>query len=181
MKRCVPIAIVLAASAIPLSAATLERLSLDDMIAKSTAIVRATVTGVKTEFTGRDIFTHYQIQVSERFKGPTQKTFDIRVPGGSYGTYHQTAVGSPVLTAGSEYVLFLWTSKSGVTWITGMTQGLFQLGGDTAGDPTASRAASGELMLDPATARPVRDEAVSFKLSILRSRIAARLSQGGVQ
>ncbi len=50
-------------------AATLERLSLDEMIVKSTTIVRGTVTSTWTAYTGSVIYTHYKIQVSESFKG----------------------------------------------------------------------------------------------------------------
>jgi hypothetical protein len=62
-----------------------------------------------------------------------------------------------------------------------MTQGLFQLNGSEAVDPMATRAASRELMLDAATARPVKDSAVSLKLSELRARIAAHGAKGGVK
>lgn len=167
------VASLLLSWAAALSAATLERLSLDDMIAKSTSIVRGTVIGVRTTFTGRDIYTLYRVSVDERFKGEAQKTIEITVHGGTHGTYHQTTPGSPVLSQGDQFVFFLWTSNSGVTWITGMTQGLFQLSGSGPADPMAIRAASRELMLDPSTARPVKDNAVSLRLSELRARISA--------
>lgn len=154
---------------------------MDEMIAKSTAIVRGTVTDVRTTFTGRDIYTHYQISVEERFKGEPQQSVEITVHGGSYGTYHQTSPGSPVLNQGDHYVFFLWTSASGVTWITGMTQGLFQLNSSQPSDPMVTRAVSRELMLDPRTARPVKDSAISLKLSELRARIAAVGARGSVQ
>ena len=181
MKRCLILASLLGVWTALLPAATLERLTLDEMIAKSTGIVRGTVTGVRTSFTGRDIYTHYQISVAERFKGDAQKSVEITVHGGNYGAYHQTSPGSPVLNPGDQYVFFLWTNRAGVTWITGMTQGLFQLNGSEPADPVATRAASRELMLDPGTARPVKDSAVSLKLSELRARIAARVVQGSVK
>ena len=79
-------------------------------------------------------------------------------------------------------MFFLWTSKSGITWITGLTQGLFSLAGDATTDRMATRSASRELMLDPDTSRPVKDSALSMKLSALRSRIATTLAaQGGVK
>jgi hypothetical protein len=164
----------------PLCSATLERLSMDEMIVKSTSIVRGTVSDSWAVFNGRDIFTHYKIQVDEGLKGPAQKSVEVTVPGGVYGTYHQTPAGSPVLSKGDQYIFFLWTSKAGVTWITGMTQGLF-LVDRTSTDPVATRTGSRELMLDAATARPVKDSAVSLKMSDLRARIAAKTGSGGVQ
>jgi len=91
-----------------------------------------------------------------------------------------TFSGSPALNTGDEFVFFLWTSKTGITWITGLTQGLFALTPEVTADRVATRSASRELMLDPDTARPVKDTALSMRLSALRSRIAATLAaQGG--
>ena len=181
VKRHIIIALLVTSAVLPLQCATLERLSLDDLIAKSTAIVRGTVTDTWTAFKGRDIYTHYKIQVSERFKGPVQNPVEIMVMGGTVGDFHQTVSGAPTLAGGDEYVFFLWTSQSGITWITGLTQGLFALPKAKATDPVASRAANRELMLDADTARPVRDSALSVKLSDLRMRIAARLREPGSQ
>jgi hypothetical protein len=64
-----------------LQCATLERLSLDDMITKSTAIVRGKITGSWAAATGPVIYTHYTIQVSERFKGTGNGSVEIVVPG----------------------------------------------------------------------------------------------------
>jgi hypothetical protein len=172
--RIIVIALVVTSWWVPLQSATLERLSLDDMIGKSTAIVRGTVGDTWTAFTGRDIYTHYKIQVSERFKGPVQKTVEIMVMGGTVGEFHQTVAGAPVLNRGDEFVFFLWTSSRGITWITGLTQGLFALPGTGSVDPLTTRGPNRELMLDAATARPVKDNAVSMKLSELRKRIAAK-------
>jgi hypothetical protein len=103
------------------------------------------------------------------------------VPGGTAKGLSQSFSGSPVLNQGDEFVFFLWTSKSGITWITGLTQGLFALApADPGADPIATRAASRELMLDHDTSRPVKDTALTMSLSELRSRIAATLAaQGG--
>jgi hypothetical protein len=181
VKRHLSIALIVTSAILPLQSATLERLSLDDLIVKSTAIVRGTVSGTWAQFNGRDIQTHYTVQVSERFKGPAQASFDVITPGGIVGNLHQTVAGSPVLNKGDEFVFFLWTSKAGVTWITGLTQGLFALPGGSDSDPVATRAANRELTLDAATGRPVKENAVSLKLSDLRSRIATRLGKAGVQ
>ena len=68
------------------------------------------------------------------------------VPGGAVNGMQQSFSGSPVLNRGDEFVFFLWTSNSGITWITGLTQGLFALpadaatadrDGDPAGEPRA--------------------------------------------
>ncbi|MGH8323719.1 MAG: hypothetical protein ACRETD_07990, partial [Steroidobacteraceae bacterium] len=59
------IALFLTVSPLLVRATTLQQLSLDDMIQKSTAIVRARVTGTYTAARGRIIYTHYTVQVTE--------------------------------------------------------------------------------------------------------------------
>ncbi len=175
-----PAAVFLALTALlPLRCATLERLSLDDMISKSSAIVRGKVTDSWTAFTGSVIYTHYKIQASETYKGSGQKLLEIVVTGGTVNGVHQNFSGSPTLNKGDEFVFFLWTSRAGLTQIIGLTQGLFAVssgGSNAASDPMATRAPTRELMLDPATARPVKDAALSLHLSELRSQIAKTLA-----
>jgi hypothetical protein len=165
-----------------LQCATLERLSFDDLAAKSTAIVRGKVTDAWMAKTNGVIYTHYKVQVAETFKGSAQSSVEIMVPGGTLNGVHQTFAGSPTLNAGDDFVLFLWTSKSsGITWIMGLTQGMFNLNSDGTPDPAAVRPASRELMLDAATGKQVKDTAVNMRLSELRSRIAASLAKAGAQ
>jgi hypothetical protein len=173
VKRHFPIAFALIFGMMPLRCATLERLSLDDMIAKSTAIVRGKVAGATATFSGPVIYTHYTIQVSEQFKGASQASVEVVVPGGVANGLRQSFSGAPVLNPGDEYVLFLYTGKSGLTTVTGLTQGLFSLPANGSADPTATRSATRELMLDPANGRPVKDQTLIMRLSDLRQRIAA--------
>ena len=180
VKRCLTLAMILTSWVLPAQCATLERLSLDDMIMRSTTIVRGKVTASWAAFTGSVIYTHYQIQVSEQLKGATQSSVEVMTPGGTVKGLTSSYAGSPVLNQGDEFVFFLWTSKSGITWITGLTQGLFSVApGDPSADRVATRSASRELMLDPDTSRPVKDNALSMKLSDLRSHIASRLAAQG--
>jgi hypothetical protein len=183
VKRTLTVAILVAACLAPLPGATLERLSLDDMIARSTSIVRGTVTSTWADFTGSVIYTHYKVQVSETLKGTPRGSVEVMIPGGTVKGQQSTFSGSPVLKSGDEFVFFLWTSKGGITWITGLTQGLFSLAPATSsGERMATRAASRELMLDPGTARPVKDAALAMTLTDLRARIAATLAaQGGAK
>jgi hypothetical protein len=168
------LALVVTSGIVPLQGATLERLSLADMTAKSTAIVRGTVTGSKAFASGPIIYTHYAIQVTESYKGGPQDGQDVAVPGGSANRLQQTFPGAPQLKAGEEYVLFLWTGPSGLTQIIGLTQGLFTLSTTPSGT-TATRPPAPEMMLDPATGQQVKDQAMSIKLGDLRSRIGGAL------
>lgn len=162
-----------------LRCATLERLTLPDMISKSTAIVRATVGGSSVSHSGPVIYTHFQLNVTEWYKGAAQSTIDLALPGGVSGGIQQVYSGVPQLHAGDDYVFFLWTGKSGLTQIIGLSQGLFAVSGASAKDPALTRAASHETMLDHATGRQVQDQTLRMTLSSLKSRIKTQLAQAG--
>lgn len=158
-----------------LQAATLERISLEEMSAKSTAIVRGKVLGSWAAFSGPVIYTHYRIQVTERFKGTEQSAVEVVVPGGVANDLRQTFSGTPDFQTGDEYVFFLWNGRDSLTHVIGLTQGLFTLAKDHATDPTVTRPASRELMIDRTTGQAVKDQTLVMRLSELRARIAGTL------
>jgi hypothetical protein len=163
----------------PLPGATLEHLSLDDVILKSSDIVHGKVVSSSAEFRGSLIYTHWKVQVTERWKGADQASMDVLVPGGAVAGFHQDVPGAPQLVTGREYLLFLWTSKSGSTYLTGWGQGVFQLSNNAAGNLMASRPATSESMLDPQTWLPVKDESIQMSYADMTARITATLAQGG--
>jgi hypothetical protein len=183
VKRISLLALALAFCSAPSQCATLERLSLDEIIVKSTAIVRGRVTGSYAAFSGSVIYTHYTVRVSEQFKGGSQGSVEVTVPGGVARDLRQTFSGAPELQTGGEYVFFLWAGKSGMNQVIGLTQGLFSIAPGASPDPMATRAASSERMLAPGSGRPVMDEKLVMRLSELRARIASTLgvNQGGAK
>jgi hypothetical protein len=155
---------------------------MDDMIQQSTSIVRAKVTSAHGAFRGRDIYTYYQLQILETVKsgGPQPSTqTEIAVPGGVAAGVRQPVAGAPSLTVGAEYVLFLWTGRSGLTQVIGLSQGLFSVIPDpsdraTPGSSTVVRAAAVDTMLD-ANGNVASDQTLRLLWSDLRSRIQQRL------
>src|SRR5262249_23560722 len=127
VKRLLALGILLACWAAPVFCATLERLSFEDLATRSTMIVRGKVGESWAAMTNGIIYTHYKIQVTESLKGGSKGSVEVMVPGGTVNGLRQAVSGSPVLNSGDEFVFFLWTSKAGITWITGLTQGLFAL------------------------------------------------------
>jgi hypothetical protein len=177
MRRILPLLLCLCGFS-ALSAATLEQLSLDDLAQKSTDIVRATVVGTYADVRGSSIYTHWKIQVTERWKGSSGSPLEVLVPGGDANGLHQEVPGAPKLTQGKEYLLFLWTSKSGSTYITGWGQGVFTLTQNAANDWMASRAALGETMLDHTTWLPVQDQGVQMRYTDMATQVSATLAKG---
>ncbi len=163
-----------------LHAATLEKLTLDEMIQKSTAIVRGQVLSSYAAAQGSFIYTHYRIHVTDRWKGGDQAELDVVVPGGTAGGLRQTFSGAPTLKPGSEYLLFLWTGRSGLTHVMGLTQGLFDLHRAGDGDLMAFRPATTELMLD-SEGKLVKDAPLSLRLKDLRGRVARAQVPGGAR
>lgn len=176
--RLVVSGICLAWSVAQLGGATLSRLTLDDMINQSTAIVRVRITGSYAAARGQIIYTFYQAQVTAQWKGATQTAVEVALPGGTANGLRQAFPGTPQLTEGKEYLLFLWTSKSGLTQIIGLTQGLFDVTQDDSGAYTVSRGATSNSMLDPRTGRLVTDQAIQMQLKDLGVRIATTLGKG---
>jgi hypothetical protein len=169
-----PIAIAIWTSLAGLGvAATLERLSMDDMVQKSTDIVRVRVLGSSPSYRGAagraaTIYTHYTVQVEERWKGSAAQQMDVAVPGGTIQNVRQTFPGAPVLEQGSEYVLFLWTSPTGLTQIIGLSQGLLNLKVDASGSPLLRRGPVTETMVD-ALGNVVVDAPFSTTLTAFRT------------
>ena len=160
-------------------ATTLEQLTLDDMTEKSTAIVRARVTGSHTGTQGTNIYTYFQLQVIETWKSSGQSSAEVAVPGGAFDGIRQSVTGAPDLKPGQEYVLFLWTSRSGLTQVIGLSQGLFKVSEEGSegggGIAVVQRPAASELMLNH-SGLPVDDRAVSMPLQDLRSHVLQALA-----
>lgn len=149
------------------------------MIAKSTMIVRGKVQQQDNAgFQGRMIWTHYTVQVSETLKGSAAHQLDIVVPGGNSKGFQQTYSGSPNLSLSQDYVMFLWTSKSGLTQVIGLSQGLFAVVPNAAGNSMVIRAASSEHMVN-LSGQPVTDSDIQMPLTDLRNRIQLVLSGKG--
>jgi hypothetical protein len=159
------------------SATTLEQLTLDEMAQKSTAIVRARVTGSHAGTRGTDIYTYFQLQVLETWKSSGESDTEVAVPGGVVDGIRQSVSGAPELKPGQEYVFFLWTSRSGLTQVMGLSQGLFKLSEESSeggSGAVVQRPAASELMLNR-SGLPVDDHAVTMPLQDLHARVRKAL------
>lgn len=151
-------------------AATLERMSLTDMTAKATTIVRGRVQSARTVAIGRVFYTISSVTVTERWKGDAGSAIDVATPGGTMGGMSQTFSGVPVLGSGKEYVLFLWRGRDGLNKVIGLSQGLFDVAIGVKGEAYAVRPAVTEGMVD-AAGQPVTDSGYRLRLGELRSQV----------
>jgi hypothetical protein len=173
VPKPVRIALCLLLCLAPAWGATLELLSLNDLIAKSTSIVQAQVAGSSASYTRNVIYTHYKVSVLTQWKGTAQKTIDVLVPGGTANGMRQTYPGVPQLATGQQYVLFLWRSNKGATYTMGFTQGVFNLTTGASGNITAVQMPTTETMLAPGTGQVVKSQPISVALPQLISYVAA--------
>jgi hypothetical protein len=137
-----PILVWMFALALPLHATTLSKASLDELIQKSTSIVRGRVVGSQAAARGPLINTYYTIQVVERWKGPGSSQETVQVPGGKLNGKQQNIAGAPKLDTGAEYLFFLWTGPSGATHLLGLSQGVLDVTRDASGNIIAVRQSS---------------------------------------
>ncbi len=162
-----------------LEATTLERLSVDDMVEKSTSIVRARVLSSEGELRNGSIFTHYRVLIQENWKGhfAANKQTDLYVPGGLANGMRQSIPGAPVLENGDEYVLFVWAGASGRNQIIGLSQGLFSLVPQEDGSIQLERPGAKEMILDAKTGRPVLDSTIRMPFGELKTRVVTKLME----
>jgi len=172
MRNVTMLGLLALAAVLPLPATTLQLLSVDSMIAKSSAIVRGRPTPLASFQRGGMIYTTYRVDVSATLKGGAVATLQVAVPGGDYRGAHQAVAGSPGLTAGAEYVMFVWTAPSGTNYIIGLSQGLFEVHTNASGAVVLTRGPASAKVID-AAGSGVNDGGVTLLLTDLQAKIAA--------
>lgn len=170
MRRCVS-TLLLAAAALTAGATTLEKLSVEEMVQQSTAVVRGRAAVSGSVQRGSMIYTVYRLQVSETLKGSVPSPPEVYVPGGTYGGYRLSIAGSPVLEPAVEYVLFLWASPRGLVQVIGLSQGVFQIKTAGGGEEALFRSRIDAEFVDR-EGRAVEDSGVRLSLAGLRELIA---------
>lgn len=156
------------------SAATLEKLTLDQMALQATTIVRGRVTGCAGEARGSVIYTRCAVAVTETWKGAARSKVEFIIPGGRVRSASQTFTGTPKFNANDQLVLFLWAGRSGVLQIIGLSQGIFDVTLSPKRGASVRREASSEVMLD-SSGRQVRDEEINLSMTDLREKVRRAL------
>ena len=168
---CAAALMALCVALAPGRAVTLRQLSMDELIGQSTAIIRGRVITSYATVNHGEVLTRVKVQVSEHWKGPSPDVAEIVFPGGAVGGVRQSIPGMPRLQEGQEYVLYLWTNRAGLTFVTGLQQGVFTVSPGADGQVMVQRPAISEMMLDRA-GRPVADSPLRMRLQDMSSRVA---------
>ncbi len=109
------------------NAATLERLTIEQMAQQATAVIRGRVGKARVVRFGALVYTLHRFEAEEQWKGAPTDGLEVAVPGGTYEGVTYNFGGTPELKTGDEYLLFLWTGTSGRTQIVGLSQGVFRV------------------------------------------------------
>lgn len=96
------------ASPLPVEAATLRRVGLEELVAGNETIVVGEVLDVHSYWNdeGTFILSDVRVAVDEALKGRTDGILTFTVPGGTVGETTVLIVGGPELVPGRRYVLF---------------------------------------------------------------------------
>ena len=96
---------------------------------------------------GRWILTYSTFQVSNTIKGAPAQEVTVVVPGGVVGGVHQSSVGVPAFSEGSENVLFIRNSKVGPT-VLYFDQGAYEVRTNERGEKIVAPVASDAVHID---------------------------------
>ena len=121
----------------PVSATTIARLSLDDMVAASDTIVEGKVVGLRTYWQGRQILTEVSLNVTRTHKGAASSKLVFIQMGGRVETpfpVTMTVPGAPVESLGDEGFYFLEPRSPGEKMIVGLSLGRVLKGQDADGE-----------------------------------------------
>ena len=171
---------VLAALSCPLPGTTLQQLTLDEMAQQSTRIVRGKAQISSSALRGSMIYTHYKVQVTEQWKGYPASQVDVAIPGGVVNGRRQAFAGAPVIIEGQEYIFFLWTSRTGLTQVIGLSQGKFDVQAGATGTLMVTRAPTVERLID-ANGKELADSALAMPLNDFKDKIGKILATKAAQ
>jgi hypothetical protein len=122
----------LSAPGLPARGATIRRLNLDALIARSQIVVHARVTGTRPywdEETGT-IWTATELQVLDAAKGSSGRSLIVKEPGGELGKVGHLFPGVPKFAVGDEVVVFLYSGPGNRLRVTGLHQGVYAVATD---------------------------------------------------
>lgn len=115
-----------------LSAGSVPRLSLPDLVAQSDNIVRGRVVRrwAAMDAENRFIWTHYEVRVTSALKGHPGATVEIGEPGGALNGVTLLAPGATPYTVGEEVSVFLYRTPIGYLRTTNYGEGKFTISPD---------------------------------------------------
>jgi|SRR5665213_624328 len=160
-------------------ATTLQRLSLDQLVAGADAVARVNFSGSESRWENGTIWTVTTLRVMETMKGNLPAEISVRLPGGRVGHFTATVEGTPRFQPGDDAIVFLKNSPAGGFTVAGWVQGTFRIFREPrTGNQTVTQDSSAFAVFDPAT-RSFRTEGIRhMPVEEFRGRLASALARG---
>jgi hypothetical protein len=142
------------ASAPPVLATTLKRMSLPDLSRAAHTIVRARCVANSTRWDTGEIWTFTTFDVEEIWKGSAPAQITVRLLGGKSGNLTSTVSGVPRFAPGEELVLFLERTPAQDFSIVSWMQGTFRIARNrTTDEEIVTQDTATFAVFDPASQR----------------------------
>jgi hypothetical protein len=122
MKRLVSIGLLLlSVAAVPAGASTFFKMSQQDLVRASAAVIQGQVIKVSSfwEPTGRIIVTEALVKVEEKIYGEAPSVVVVRTFGGTVGDFTVEAHGFPKFRLNERLLVYLEPEKDGVSRVAG--------------------------------------------------------------
>lgn len=160
-------------------ATTLERLTLDELVAASNAVARVRCLGTESRWEGGEIWTFTSFEVVETMKGAVPGLITVRLPGGQVGHLVAKVDGVPRFHPGEEAFLFLERTRAGNFAVTTWVQGTFRIHRNAhTGRESVTQDSSAFAVFDPAT-RQFRPTGIrKLPLELFQRRLAEAVERG---
>ena len=128
----------------PLTATTVQRFDLADLVTRADRIVVGTCDSADSRLIDGQIYTRYTFSIDRALKGEVVPRLELHLPGGYLQGIFSRIAGMPVFAPGDETVLFLTpTNQLGHAWPVGLAQGRFSIIRDGRNHPRVFQALDG--------------------------------------
>lgn len=179
MKRLLSIGLLLAMAAVPVGASTFLKMTQQELIRDSAAVVQGHVIKVSSfwDATGRAVVSEAVIRVESKIFGEAPSVVVVRTFGGKVGNFMVEAHGFPKFQPNDHLLLFLEPEQDGATRVAGYQQGQFRVVQDKSGAMLAVPAFEGATLLtrDGRAAAPAK----AIRLDELKQSIRNEARRAG--
>jgi hypothetical protein len=134
--------------ALPMSASTVQRMELAQLVSAADNIVQGRVESVEARYEDRMIYTYVSVAIDDPIKGERRRTVLLRQMGGTIGAKTVSIAGMPQFKAGDQVIVFLKDRQNGTFDVVGLNQGKYDIA-----DDYAVAHVSGVTVLDSKTGR----------------------------
>lgn len=163
---------------------SVERFSWERLVTQSEVVFRGRCSASQAYLDPKTgiIWTRYEFQVSELFKGSPSPDWTVTEPGGMVTDMGHVVPGAPHFDVGNEVVLFLYRTELGRWRTRGLGQGHFQIYAPLpAGRPRVRQVLRGIELVEPSqdriaggVAAPIEGDLERFLEHLRRSVAATR-------